>query len=198
MLAAGAAEAAVDFTFELPAVFAPVVIVAALLAGSALTPILLNAPPAPPAPPRRGRAGLALAAATLVAGWAMICVSGLQYLTERALDRSEAAVRAHDLDEAAGAAVDAGDLQPWSAAPRVQLGIIYRIAGDYDAARHALREAIERADEDWRPWATLALVDGFAGDVRAACRDVHEARALNPKQKLLRRPIRGLECPIAG
>ena len=194
VLAGGAAAAAVDFSWELPSVFAPVVIVAALLTGSALTPTLINAPPPPERLPRRGRGGIALGALALVFGFGVICASGLQYLTDRAIDRSQAAVRDHDLDGAAGAARDAVDLEPWAAEPRLQLGLVYRTAGDYDAARRSLHAAIERADQDWRPWATLALVDGLAGDATAACHDVDRARDLNPKQKLLRQPIQGLDC----
>jgi hypothetical protein len=198
LLAGGAAAAAVDFSWELPAVFSQVVIAAALLAGSALTPSLLNAPPPPEKTPRRGGVGVLVALTALALGWGVMFTAGLQYLTDRALDRSQAAVRDHDLDAAAGAANDAIDLEPWAAEPRIQLGLVYRSAGNYDAARRSLRAAIERADEDWRPWATLALVDGFAGDARAACHDVRRARELNPKQQLLRQPITGLDCRPAG
>jgi Tfp pilus assembly protein PilF len=120
--------------------------------------------------------------------------AGLQYLTDRAIDRSQAAVREDDLDAAAGAAQDAIDLEPWAAEPRIQLGLVYRSAGDYDAAKSSLQAAIQRADEDWRPWASLALVELVAGDSKASCHAVHVARSLNPKQELLRRPIRGLDC----
>jgi tetratricopeptide (TPR) repeat protein len=197
LLAGGAAAAAVDFSWELPAVFSQVVIVAALLTGSALTPSLLNAPPPPEKTPRRGGAGLLVGAAALILGWGVMIAAGLQYLTDRAIDRSQEAVRAHDLDAAAGAANDAIDLEPWAAEPRIQLGLVYRSAGNYDAARRSLQAAIQRADEDWRPWATLALVDGFAGDPNAACHDVQRARELNPRQELLRQPIQGLTCANA-
>ncbi|MFL5870440.1 MAG: O-antigen ligase family protein [Solirubrobacterales bacterium] len=191
LLFGGATAAAVDFSFELPAVFSQIVIVAALLTGSALTPVLLNAPPAPPRLPRRTGRGLALAGAALILGWAVIVASGLQYLTDRAIGRSQAAYRAHDLDGAAGAAQDAIDYQPWSAEPRIQLALVYRAAGDYGKSRQALEAAIDRADEDWRPWRELALTDGFDGRFRRACHDIRVARSLDPKQTLLYGKIQG-------
>jgi tetratricopeptide (TPR) repeat protein len=191
LLLGGAAAAAVDFSFEQPAVFSQIVIAAALLTGSALTPVLINAPPAPPRLPRRTARGLALAGATLVLGWAVIVVAGVQYLSDRAIDRSQAAYRAHDLDAAASAAQDAIDYQPWSAEPRIQLALVYRAAGDYGKSRDALRAAIDRADEDWHPWRELALTDGFAGRFKQACHDIRMARSLDPRQKLLYGPIQG-------
>jgi tetratricopeptide (TPR) repeat protein len=195
VLAAGAVSAAFDFIWELPAAFAPAVIAAALLTGSALTPTLINAPPPPPAPPRRSPAGLAILAVALVFGWASLIASGLLVLTERALDDSRDAVTEADYREAISSAEDAVDLMPWSAEPRIQLGLAYQRAGDLDSARDAFREGIERADEDWRWWRSLALVDGIAGNLDAACRDVDRARELNPLEPRLYGEIEGLDCP---
>ena len=195
VLAAGLVSAAFDFVWELPAVFAPVVIVAALLTTNALTPRLLNAPPPPPAPPRRSGAGLALAAATLLAGWGSIIASGWIVLTERELDRSDAAANRGEYRVAIEEAQDAVDLMPWAAAPRVELGLAYQVAGDLTSARRALREGVERAEEDWRYWRSLALVDLAAGNLDDACREIERTRELNPRQELVYRPVEGLECP---
>jgi tetratricopeptide (TPR) repeat protein len=195
VVAAGTVSAAFDFVWELPAVLAPAILVAALLTGNALTPTLINAPPPPPVPLRRSRTGLALAAAMLAFGWAAMVASGLLLLTERALDRSRDAVTAADYREAISAAEDAVDLMPWSAEPRVQLGLAYQRAGDYDSARDAFRAAIDRADENWRLWRALALVDGISGEIGAACRDVDRAQALNPREPRLFKRIEGLDCP---
>jgi tetratricopeptide (TPR) repeat protein len=194
LVAAGAVSAMFDFVWELPAVFAPVVIAAALLTGSALTPTLINAPPPPPEPLRRGARGLALAAVTLAFGWASIVASGLVVLNEVSLDRSRDAVTAQDYPEAINAAEDAADFEPWAAQPRVQLGLAYQRAGDFASARNAYREAIERADEDWRPWALLTIVEGILGDVDSACDSIERARELNPRQAQLYRRTE-LECP---
>lgn len=195
LLAAGLVSAAFDFIWELPAVFAPIVVVCALLTTNALTPVLVNAPPPPPAPPRRSPAGLALAGATLLAGWASIVVCGWIVLTERELDRSDAAASRGDYRTAILEAQDAVDLMPWAAAPRIDLGLAYQVAGDLTSAREALREGVERADEDWRYWRALALVDLAAGDLDAACREIARTRELNPRQAMVYRPVEGLECP---
>jgi Tfp pilus assembly protein PilF len=121
--------------------------------------------------------------------------SGLLLLTERELDRSRDAVSSADYRDAIAAAEDAVDLMPWSAEPRIQLGLAYQRAGDYASAREAIREGIDRADEDWRWWRSLALVDGISGDIDAACRDVERARELNPRQLLLYERVEGLDCP---
>jgi hypothetical protein len=195
VLAAGLVSAGFDFVWELPAVFAPVIVVAALLTTNALTPALLNAPPAPPAPPRRSRAGLALAGATLLAGWASMIACGWIVLTERELDRSDAAANSGDYRAAITEAEDAVDLMPWAAAPRVELGLAYQVAGDLTSARRELREGVERADEDWRYWRALALVDLAAGNLGDACREIARTRELNPRQELVYQEVQGLECP---
>jgi tetratricopeptide (TPR) repeat protein len=195
VLAAGLVSAAFDFVWELPAVFVPVIIVAALLTTNALTPTLLNAPPPPPAPPRRSRAGLTLAAATLLAGWASIIVCGWIVLTERELDRSDDAANRGDYRGAIAEAKDAVDLMPWAAAPRIDLGLAYQVAGDLTSARKALREGVERAEEDWRYWRALALVDLADGNLDDACREIARTRELNPRQSLVYQPVEGLECP---
>ena len=58
--------------------------------------------------------------------------------------------RGGDLEAALDAANDAIDLQPWAAEPRTQLALVYEQAGDLDEAREAIAEAIERAPDDYR------------------------------------------------
>ena len=194
LLVGGAISAAFDFAWEIPAVFAPVVFAAALATSGALTPTLINAPPPPLRPLRRSRGGLALAGATLAFGWISLVVCGLVLLADRAIDRSREAVSAGDYREAADEARRAGDLLPFSAEPRLQLGLVYQRAGDYVSAREATLAGIERADEDWRWWRQLALIDGFAGSLSEACDDIARAQELNPRQPLLYKPIEGLDC----
>ena len=195
IVVAGLFAAAFDFLWELPAVFAPIVLAAALCTGGALTPTLINPPPAPPKPPRRSGGGLLLAGATVILGFATVYVCGLLLLTERSLDQSRDAVDAGNFQEAIVKAQDAVDLVPFSAEPRIQLGLAYQRAGDLVSARRAIVAGIDRADEDWRWWRSLALVDGFAGNLGTACDDIARARELNPRQILLYGNIEGLDCP---
>ncbi len=194
LIAAGAISAAFDFVWELPAVFSGVILATALCTGRGLTPPLINPPPAPASPSRRPARGLALAGVTLAFGWVSLVLCGTLLLAERSLDRSRAAVSAGDYRTAVEEARRAGELLPFSAEPQVQLGLAYMRAGDYVSARRETLVAIERADEDWRWWRQLALIDGLSGNLRAACEDIATARELNPRQRLLYRPTAGLSC----
>jgi Flp pilus assembly protein TadD len=116
-------------------------------------------------------------------------------LTERELDRSDDAASSGDYRTAIAEAKDAVDLMPWAAAPRVDLGLAYQVAGDLTSARKALREGVERADQDWRYWRALALVDLAAGNLDDACAEIERTRELNPRQELVYQDVQGLECP---
>jgi tetratricopeptide (TPR) repeat protein len=195
LFAAGIVSAAFDFAWEIPAVFAPVIVAAALLTTNALTPALINAPPPPPAPPRRSLRGLALAAATLALGWASLVACGLITLTERKLDASFDANAAGDYRAGIAEAKGAVDLMPWSAETHRQLGLSYQSAGDLVSARRELLEAVERAPEDWTYWRYLTLVDGIAGNVDAACREFERTRKLNPRLALIYEYAKQIDCP---
>jgi len=125
--------------------------------------------------------GLALGAATLALALATIGVAGLQYLTDRAVERSQADYRARDLDGAAGAAQDAIDLQPW-AAEQVRLDMQRaQQAGDYAKAREAIDEAIERSPDDYRLHLLAARMANEDDDPAAAREAILAAHALNPR-----------------
>jgi hypothetical protein len=140
LLVAGCASAAADWTWELPAAFAPVVVAAALL-----TAPTLRAPATRSISPR---ASLWRVAAVLAAG-AAVCASAVVWIAELKLGASrEAAVR-DDLAEAASEARAAADLQPWSAEPHTQLALIDRARHRPEAALREITEAIDRSPEDW-------------------------------------------------
>jgi O-Antigen ligase/Tetratricopeptide repeat len=175
VLVAGGAVAATDWIWELPVVFAPVVIAAALLTGPATGPSLPSAPGSP-----RGW-GLA----TLLAGSIAIFASAIVLITEIKLADSHDAVREGDLAAAAQDAQDAITIQPWAAEPRLQLGLVEERAGDLTAAREELEEAIAKARDDWRLWFVLARIDTKAGRIKAAQEALGRARALNPNAAIL-------------
>ena len=84
-------------------------------------------------------------------------------------------------------ALSAKAIEPWAESPYLQLGFVAEAEGHFtDAARWA-HEAIRRSRRDWSLWASAANFEAEAGNVRAAQRDLAEARRLNPHSKLLAR-----------
>jgi O-Antigen ligase len=171
VVAAGAFSAATDWTWELPAVFGPVVVAVALLTGPGL-----QTQSAPPRSSRRGW-GLAAGGAALIA----VLAAGVLMLAEVALSSSRDAVNDGDLSAAVDDATDAVALEPWSATPRLQLALVDEQAGDLAAAHRRILEAIDRSPDDWALWFTRARIEARSGDVEAANRSLARARELNPR-----------------
>ena len=181
LLAVGLAAAAVDWTWDLPAVFGIAVVAAALLSGPATLP---GPDPGPTRQARgeaRSRRRFAAGVALLLIAWISICGSGLLLLSAHSLESSRDAAARGDVEAAIEAANDAIDLQPWAAEPRTQLALVYEQGGDLDEARKAIAEAIERAPDDYRLRLLAARMASSEGDAAAARRELLEAQRLNPR-----------------
>lgn len=157
ILGAGLFAASIDWMWELPAVFVPVVVAAALLTGPALGP-------APD--PRERRRGFGVAA--VLVGWLAILTAAASLVTEVKLDESRSAVDAERLDEAVEDARNAGAMQPWAAEPYLQEAQVEELRGNLPAAETALSEAVDRAPNDWRVWVVAARLDAATGDLRGS------------------------------
>jgi hypothetical protein len=186
VLAAGAFSASIDWMWELPATFAPVVVAAALLTGRATA-----VAPADGTAGQRAVSGkrtrLALGVATLLVAWAALWCSGDLLLTRTKLDESRSAAAAGSFEDAADAARDAIALQPWAAEPRLQLGLLEEILDDQAAALSSLREAAHRAPDDWQLWYIISRVVAESGHFRAAHSALQRARELSPRSPFLRK-----------
>lgn len=189
VLAAGALSASLEWTWEIPAAFGPVVVAVALLTGLAtLRPEWPRGLPEREsrslpewlgsATSQRERFGLGVA--LMLAGFACLWISGVVLLTEIQLAESRAAVDRGDLDEAATNARYATTIQPWAAEPRLQLAQVEELRGRIDAARDALEEAIERSPEDYQTWIVAARVASAAGMDAEARRASQRAAELSP------------------
>jgi len=178
VLAAGVVSAAIDWTWEIPAVFGPVVVAVAVLTG----PATLR--PGAPAP---GRRSFGWGVVTLLAGWAAVWVAGVLFLGELKLADSEAASERGDLTRAAQDARDASTLQPWAAEPHLQLALVDEQAGNLAGARREIARAIDRAPNDWSLWFVSSRIEEAAGDIRAAFAAYERARQLNPRTPVFRR-----------
>jgi hypothetical protein len=168
--AAGAAyaafllHAALDWDWEIPAVTAT-----ALLAGQV---VLATARTAPERPlPSRARA-LGLAALLPLA-----VAAGVAHAGNRAAAEVDAAIARDDPAAAIAAARRAERYAPWSTDALRLAGEARLAAGERQAARAPLREALDRDPEDWELWYVLS----FALDGAAADEAWERARALNPR-----------------
>ncbi|HEX8066170.1 MAG TPA: O-antigen ligase family protein [Thermoleophilaceae bacterium] len=177
VLACGVASAAIDWTWELPAAFGPLVVAAAVLAGPALAPA-----------GEGGRPRFGVGVAALAVGWLAIVASAIVLVAEVKLSDSRAAVRRGDLDAAADDARAARAVEPWAGAPDLQLALVLERAGDVGAARAAVRDAASHDGGDWRVWLVATRLAVRAGDEAAARRALRRARALHPRSELFRAP----------
>lgn len=176
LLGAGLVAVSIDWTWQMAAAAAPLLIALAVLCSEALRPgttgeELLAAPEteplaAGPAPASVSAPalGLAAAAVALVAVWAgtILALSAVQ------LDRSESELQRGDLAAAAESARAAARLQPWSPEPSLRLASIEQAATNLEAARRRAEEAARLAPDDFRPWLLLAAIHADLGNLLPA------------------------------
>ena len=167
IVTAGAIGASVDWTWEIPAVFAPVVICAALLTAAA---------------PARGlaRDGYWLGIGTVAAAWVAIVAGGLVVLTQLELDQSRNAASANRIGEGLQRAEAAKTVLPWSSEPYTQLALLESYRGDLSQSRSYLRQALDRDPEDWRLWLIEASLQRRTGDAAASQAAYARAVSLSP------------------
>jgi len=170
VLAAGILSATIDWMWELPAAFGPVVVVAALLTGPALAP-----------PPQRGRSRFGFGVGALVVGWLAIVAALLSVFGEDKAGDSLEALERGDLAEAIDSADTAATLTPWSAQPYLLEAAALEGQGDLVAAQDAVDEALERDSGDWAVWAVAARIQAKRGDLDAAFESLSEANRRNPE-----------------
>ncbi len=180
LLVIGFAAAAVDWTWDLPAVFGVTIVAAALLCGPATLAGPAREPSASPWPVR-SRRRFAGGIVILLVAWVSICGSALLLLSAHSLDSSRDSAAAGDIGAALNAANDAIDLQPWAAEPRTQLALVYEQAGDYEQAREAIDQAIERSPDDYRLRLLASRMAAEDDDPAAARAALVAAHLLNPQ-----------------
>ncbi|MGA9372468.1 MAG: O-antigen ligase family protein, partial [Solirubrobacterales bacterium] len=155
VVVAGAVGAAVDWTWEIPAVYGPAVACAALL--------LVSTPSRP-----LGRDGYWLGLGTVAAAWVAMVAGGLVVLTEVELSQSRDAAGGDRIAEGIDRARAARTVQPWSAEPYTQLALLEQQRGDLPQAFAYLRQAEQRDSEDWRLVLIEATLQHASGNDAAA------------------------------
>ena len=178
VLAVGFAAAAVDWTWDVPAVFLPTVIAAAILTGPATLP-------GPGVPTTvygevRSRRRFARGVAVLVVAWVSICASGLLLLSDHSLTQSRAEAEDGDFEAAIDSAQNAADLEPWAAEPRFQLAYLFTLSGDLVSAKAAIEQAIARNRDDWELYLYAGGIAERQGDQVNANANYDRAAELNP------------------
>jgi hypothetical protein len=168
VIAAGAVTAAIDWSWLIPAVLAPVAIASGLLVGSA-----------PSARPQRDSYALGLVTVTLA--WLAMMSAGLVVLTEVKLEQSRNAAADGRFDDAIDRALEARTVQPWSPEPYTQLALLEEELGNLDDALGRLEQAQERDSEDWRLLFTEARLHDQRGDPVSYRVAFDRARELNPQ-----------------
>ncbi len=164
---AGAVGAVFDWTWQIPAVFGPSLVAAALLLASA--------------PARElGRALRWVGAGTLVVGSLAVLAAAIVVLSELELSQSRDAASAGHTREAIDHARTASDIQPWAAEPYIQLAELEYQEGDLEAALADIKRAEERASDDWRPLVIEATLLQRRGEFQAARAAYLEADRMTP------------------
>jgi hypothetical protein len=167
VVVAGAVGAAVDWTWEIPVVFGPVVACAALLLASARSRPL-------------ARDGYWLGLGTVAAAWVAMVAAGLVVLTDLELQQSRDAAGRNQVAEGIDRALAAKTVQPWASEPYTQLAQLEGQRGDIERALVYLRQAEDRDSEDWRLPLIEANLQQKNGDEAAAEAAFQRAEGLSP------------------
>jgi tetratricopeptide (TPR) repeat protein len=184
VLTVGFAASAVDWTWDLPAVFAATVVAAGLLTGPATLAPLAEAAPAGGGTVR-SRRRFAAGVSILVVGWISVCAAGLLLLSDQRLGASRDAFDRGDLQAAADAADDAASIEPWAADPHTQLALVRERGGQIGEARAEIAKAIDRAPRDYHLYLLATRLATEAGDKQAAAEAFARAHELNPRDATL-------------
>jgi hypothetical protein len=173
VVASASVTAAIDWSWQFPAVIGPPLVAAGLLTAAA--------------PGRRAsvRDSYALGVASLAVAWICVIGAGLVLLTELKLSQSRRAEQRGEIEEAIARAKEARTVQPWSSRPYATLAALERDRGDLSAALDYVAEAEKRDSEDWHLVSVEAVLLFERGDRSAGQEAFERARALNPRARYL-------------
>ena len=158
IVVAGALTSTIEWSWEIPAVFLPLIAAAAILCGRSTAPDLEVARP--------WRVRLPAQLAITLLGIATVAGAAIVTVTEQSLAQSRALAARGELRAAANAAADAAVLQPFAAEPLLRLGLVQEQAADLAGARISYLEASALAPDDPGSLQALARVDLLRRDPR--------------------------------
>lgn len=172
LISAGLLGVAIDWTWQVPAVTVPVLIVAGMSCALAAPQRLLAHVP-------RISSRVVALAAIVIAVPAVWAAGVLAVSTARLQDGADA-LEAGNLNEAAAAARSAAAIEPWATEPWLQLVNIEQAGGNLDASRRAVVEAIRRDPSSLRAWLLATNIEAQRGDSDASLAYGRRSLVLNP------------------
>jgi tetratricopeptide (TPR) repeat protein len=167
VVAAGAAGAAIDWIWEIPAAFGPAVIAAGLLTASSPSKA-------------KARDSYWLGAGTVAVAWLAMVAGGLVVVSELQLKQSRDDAAHERIADGLQKAKEAHTVLPWAAEPYTQLALLDEARGNINGALANLRSAEARDSEDWRLPLIEARLQTRRGDGPAARAAMERARSLSP------------------
>ena len=172
-LAAFAIAAGIDWVWQLPAIVAAFLLVAAatLTGGTRRT-----------AP--RAAGALAPRIVLVAAGLASLVAVGIPLASAQAIRASQAEVRSNDLGAALSDARTARSVEPYGASASLQEALVLELQGRFPAAVAAARRATEESSTNWQAWVILSRLEAENGDAKASVDAYRKARSLNPLSPL--------------
>jgi len=165
--------AVVDWMWQLPVLPVSMLLLASLLVGAGRG--------------SRGVLSLPLRAGFAAAAIAAIVAIAIPLTATGLLRESETEARDGDLRGALEAARSAQNVQPGSAAPRLQQALVLEQLGELGPAATAARAATEREETSWRNWLVRSRIEARLGRADAAVTAYRKARSLNPRSPIFER-----------
>jgi len=174
-----AAAAAVDWVWQLAAIPAAFLVLAAVAVGGVVT----RTEPATAGAGARASTPRRFAPAILTGVLAVIALVAiaLPLASESAVEQSRQQAADGDLDAALGSARDAVAIESFAATPRLQEATTLELMGRVDEAVAVAREATTKEPTNWRPWLVLSRLEAKAGDVKGSLDAYTQARSLFPR-----------------
>ena len=169
--------AAVDWMWQIPVLAIALLLLASLLVGADERAD----------PEGGGSLGAPLRIGFAVVALAAIVAIAIPLAATTLLRDSESDARAGRLGQALDAAQTAQDVQPDSAAPRLQVALVLEQQGELGPAAAAAREAIDREPQGWRNWLILSRVEAERGRAAASVQAYRRAKSLNSQSPLFDR-----------
>jgi hypothetical protein len=174
-----AAAAAVDWVWQLAAIAAAFLVLAAVAVGGVARrpdPVTTTTEARPSTWRRFGPAIL-----TGVLALVALVVIAIPLASDSAVEQSRNQVADGDLSAALDSARNAVTIEPFAATPRLQEATTLELMGRIDEAIAAAREATTKESTNWRPWLVLSRLEVKAGDVKGALDAYTEAQSLFPR-----------------
>jgi hypothetical protein len=171
-----AAAAAAEWVWELPALTAAALVLAAV--------VLAGARDSAPG----GRARLIQRGAIVALSVAGLVAVAIPLAGAAGVRGSEGYVRDGDLVGGLREARAATAVQPYNASGHLQEALVFERAGAFGRAAAAAREATVHEPTNWRTWLVRSRIQALRGNAEASVESYREARRLNPRSPIFQEP----------